>query len=93
MTTPLSIAGLLGSAGILCLVAAVTNERLMQRHRQPGVTFRQVTLRRDGAWRRTDLFTGRGLTYQRRASLFGVTGTALLVIAIAAYVRLTRAAL
>jgi hypothetical protein len=75
----------LAAAGILALVGAIVNERRMQRHRQPGVTYAQVTWRRDGAWRRADLFTPRGLELQRRASTFGVTGAALLVLALAVW--------
>lgn len=66
------LAALLGAAGALLLGIAIYHERRMQRHRQPGVTYAQVTLRRDGGWRRADLFTEEGLRYQRRASGFGV---------------------
>jgi hypothetical protein len=58
----------------------------MQRHRQPGVTYRDVTLRRDGGWRRADLFTEQGLRYQRRASTWGIGGGTLLVAALLAWV-------
>lgn len=78
----LAIPGALGAIGILCLGWAVVNERRMQRHRQPGVTYAQVTLRKDGGWRRRDLFTDEGLVYQRRASSWGVLGAALLVAAL-----------
>lgn len=72
--------------GVGCLGAAVVNERRMQRHRQPGVGYRDVTLRRDGGWRRSDLFTEQGLRHQRRASTWGVTGGALLVAALLAWI-------
>jgi hypothetical protein len=60
----------------------------MQRHRQPGIIYRAVTLRRDGGWRRADLFTPTGLQYQRRASGVGVSGTALLIAALLAWILL-----
>lgn len=69
-------------AGVGALAWAVVNERRMQRHRQPGVTYGQVTWRRDGAWRREDLFTPEGLTYQRRASRWGLAGAVLLLCAV-----------
>ena len=80
------VAGSMTLLGLVCLGAAVVNERRMQRHRQPGITYRDVTLRRDGGWRRADLFTDEGLHYQRRASTWGVTGGALLVAALLAWV-------
>ncbi|HMC54251.1 MAG TPA: hypothetical protein VKH19_03700 [Gemmatimonadaceae bacterium] len=55
----------------------------MHRHRRPGVTYAQATFRRDGGWRRTDLFSAEGLAHQRRASTFGVTGAALWLLALA----------
>lgn len=58
----------------------------MQRHRQPGVTYAAVTWRRDGGWRRADLFTPEGLRHQARASRFGVAAAALWVLALAALV-------
>ena len=79
---PIAIA--LAVAGTLSLTVAVLNERRMQRHRQPGVTYAQVTLRRDGGWRREDLFTPRGLEYQSKAARFGVVGAALWILAIGA---------
>jgi hypothetical protein len=68
------------------LVAAVVHERRMHAHRQPGVTYRQATFRRDGGWRRSDLFTEAGLRHQRRASLYGITGVALLVASLVAWI-------
>jgi hypothetical protein len=70
------------AAGVASLAWAVVNERRMQRHRLPGVTYRDVTLRRDGAWKRTDLFAPEGLAYQRRASKWGVIGALLLLLAV-----------
>ena len=86
MTAHAAVTTLLVGAGLLFLSAAVWNERRMQRHRQPGVTYRAVTLRRDGGWRRTDLFTETGLRYQRRASTFGLAGTACLVAALGTWI-------
>ena len=68
--------------GVAALVWAVVNERRMHHHRQPGVSYGQATLRRDGGWRRQDLFTDEGLRYQRRASLWGVSGALMLVLAV-----------
>ena len=72
---------LIGS-GLAALAWAIVNERRMQRHRQPGVTYGQVTWRRDGGWRRDDLFTAEGLRYQRSASRWGLTGAVLLLAAV-----------
>jgi hypothetical protein len=66
------------------MAIAVFNERRMHRHRQPGVTYAQATFRRDGGWRRTDLFTTTGLQYQRQASRYGVLGALLWIIALIA---------
>jgi len=63
---------------------AVLNERRMHRHRQPGVTYAQATFRRDGGWRRTDLFTPTGLEYQRRASRYSAFGALLWILALIA---------
>ena len=69
----------LSLAGVIALAIAVVNERRMQRHRQPGVSYWDVTLRRDGAWQRTDLFTDAGLVFQRRAAKWGMIGTATII--------------
>lgn len=74
----------LGVAGTVSMAIAIVNERRMHRHRQPGVTYSEATYRRDGGWRRTDLFTPEGLAYQHKASRYGVTGAALWVLALAA---------
>ena len=68
--------------GVIALAIGIWNERMMQRHRQPGVSYRDVTFRRDGGWRRRDLFTDAGLAYQRRASAFGFSGLILLIVAL-----------
>ena len=88
MTPQLLASGLLALAGVAFLVAAVVHERRMHLHRQPGVTYADATLRRDGGWRRRDLFTDEGLRHQRRASLCGVTGALLLVASLTAWVAL-----
>jgi len=64
------------------MAVAVFNERRMHRHRQPGVTYAQATFRKDGGWRRSDLFTPTGLRYQRIASRFGVLGALLWILAL-----------
>ena len=76
------LAAVLVVAGTILMSIAIHNERRMQRHRQPGVTYAQVTFRRDGGWRRPELFTPEGLRYQRRASGFGVPAALLWVIAV-----------
>jgi hypothetical protein len=81
-----AIALLLTAAGVVSVVVAVVLERRMQRHRQPGVSYRDVTLRADGGWRRADLFTAQGLALQRRAATFGWLGAALWLIAFAVWV-------
>ena len=68
------------------MAAAIYNERRMHRHRQPGVTYGQATYRRDGGWRRADLFTAEGLAYQRKASTLGITGAALWLLALIAWI-------
>jgi hypothetical protein len=80
------IAVAIGVAGLIMLAAGIWNERMMQRHRQPGVTYAQVTLRRDGAWQRADLFTETGLKHQRQASRLGFPGLALIALALGLYV-------
>jgi hypothetical protein len=81
-----AIAVLLAGAGLVSIVLAVVFERRMQRHRQPGVSYRDVTLRMDGGWRRADLFTTQGLVLQRRAATFGWLGAALWVIALTGWI-------
>ena len=66
--------------GTVSMLVAIVFERLMHRHRQPGITYAQATFRKDGGWRRADLFTDAGLRLQRRASTFGFGGIALWVI-------------
>jgi hypothetical protein len=78
-----SVALVVASLGTAAMLVAIYHERRMHRHRQPGVTYGQATFRRDGGWRRTDLFTSEGLAHQRRASRFGVTGAALWLLALA----------
>lgn len=75
------IAAALAVSGNVSVIVAVYNERRMQRFRQPGVSYAQVTWRRDGGWRRADLFKPEGLTYQRRAARYGATGVLLWIVA------------
>ena len=67
---------------------AVVNERQMQQHRQPGVTYAAVTFRRDGGWRRSELFTARGLEYQAQAARLGVVAAVLWAVALLSWVLL-----
>lgn len=76
----------LGACGVAAAIVAVVHERRMQRHRQPGVDYRAVTLRRDGGWRRAELFTPEGLRHQARASRWGVTAAVLWVAALTLWV-------
>jgi hypothetical protein len=78
-------AAVLALAGNVFVIVAIYNERRMQRHRQPGVSYAQATFRRDGGWRRADLFTPEGLTYQRRAARFGVIAVSLWILAMGAW--------
>jgi hypothetical protein len=68
------------SLGIVSLTTAIVNERRMQRHRQPGVSYADVTLRRDGGWKRAELFTDEGLRFQRRAAKWGFYGMVFIVL-------------
>jgi len=72
--------------GTMSVLVAIVFERLMHRNRQPGVTYAQATLRKDGGWRRAELFTDAGLRHQRRASTFGVLGALLWLLGIVAWV-------
>lgn len=76
------VALVLAAAGIIMVGVAIWHERMMQRHRQPGVSYADVTLRRDGGWKRSDLFTDTGLKHQRQASGWGFPGLALIIIAL-----------
>ena len=86
MRLQLAISAFLALAALVCVAIAVTQERRMHRHRQPGITYADATLRVDGGWRRADLFTPAGLRHQRRASLWGVTGGVLLLASLLAWV-------
>jgi hypothetical protein len=85
MTLQSMVAAGFGAAGVTALTIAVVHERRMQAHRRDGVSYRAATLRRDGGWRREDLFTPEGLTHQRQASRFGVAGAALLIVGLIAW--------
>ena len=86
MTLQLGVAAAFGVAGIAALTIAVVHERRMQAYRRDGVSYTDVTLRRDGGWRREDLFAPEGLVHQRRASRFGVAGAALLLAGVIAWI-------
>lgn len=73
----------LAIAGVVAAGVAVVHERRMQRHRHPGVGYREVTFRRDGGWRRADLFTPEGLAHQRRASRAGLVAVLCWLLALA----------
>lgn len=88
MNAQLIVTSILGAAGLTSAALAIRSERRMQRHRQPGVSYAAVTLRRDGGWRRAELFTPEGLRHQRRASQFGITAAGLWLLALAAWVAL-----
>ena len=88
MNAQVIVSTLLFAAGIAAMVMAMRQERLMQRHRQPGLSYRAVTLRRDGGWRRSELFTGAGLEHQRTASRYGVAGALLWLAALAVWIGL-----
>ena len=83
-------AAALGAAGAFFAGLAIVNERRMHRHRQPGVTYAAATLRRDGGWRRAELFTAEGLRYQARAAGFGITAGISWILALAALMFLAR---
>jgi hypothetical protein len=72
----------LALGGIVSATLAIVSERRMQQHRQPGVTYAAVTFRRDGGWRKSELFTARGLEYQAQAARFGVMAAVLWVVAL-----------
>jgi hypothetical protein len=86
MSFQLLIAGGLGAAGTASALAAVWCERQMHRHRRPGVTYLAATLRRDGGWRRDDLFAPEGLVWQRRAARLGMSAAALWLGGLGAWV-------
>jgi len=74
--------------GLLSALIAIYHERRMQRHRLPGVSYADVTFRRDGGWRRSDLFAPEGLAHQRQGSKYGILAAALWLLALAAFVLL-----
>lgn len=76
----------LAIAGAASLCVAVVYERRMHRYRRPGISYAQATFRRDGGWRRTELFTAPGLAHQEKASRYGVTGALLLIFALVVWV-------
>ena len=73
MNTQFLVPTFLALTGAGAATLAILSERRMQQHRQPGVTYGAVTFRRDGGWRRTELFTARGLEHQAQAARWGIT--------------------
>jgi hypothetical protein len=92
MTVQAVAAAIAAALGIGAAAVAIYHERQMQRHRQPGVTYGAVTWRRDGAWRRSDLFTPQGLAHQARAAKFGFLAVASWVLALILWIVLARVA-
>lgn len=88
MTPQALITGVFALAGVGAAGCAVLNERRMQQHRQPGITYAAATFRRDGGWRRAELFTARGLEYQVQASRFGIAAVVLWICALLSWVLL-----
>jgi hypothetical protein len=86
MTLQTIISATLFALGLCAFAVAIRHERLMQRNRRPGVSYREVTFRRDGGWRHADFFTAEGLVHQRRASTFGILGALLWVAALSAWI-------
>jgi hypothetical protein len=86
MTLQLVVAIGFGVAGVAALATAVVHERRMQEHRRDGVSYKAATLRRDGGWRREDLFSPEGLVHQRRASRFGLAGAVLLIAGLLSWI-------
>jgi hypothetical protein len=88
MTAQVIAAVCLAAAGALAAAVAVVHERRMHRHRLPGVSYWAATWRRDGGWRRADLFTPQGLAHQRVAARFGALATTFWLLALIAWVML-----
>jgi hypothetical protein len=88
MIVQVMLASALFILGLGAFGMAVRQERLMHRFRQPGTSYREATLRVDGGWRRSELFTPEGLAHQRRASGFGLAGAALWIAALGVWIGL-----
>ena len=86
MRAQIVVSLMFGIAGIAAAIFAVMAERQMHRHRQPGVTYAAATLRRDGGWRRGELFTAEGLRHQARAARYGVSAAMLWLLSLIAFV-------
>jgi hypothetical protein len=82
------VASIFALAGLAAATVAIVSERRMQQHRQPGVTYAAATFRRDGGWRRAELFTARGLEYQAQAARFGISAAVLWIAALLSWVLL-----
>lgn len=88
MSTQAFTSLLIGGAGTLSVAVAIFHERRMQRHRRPGVGYGEATFRRDGGWRRGDLYTDEGLIHQRLASRYGFGGIGLWILALLSWIAL-----
>jgi hypothetical protein len=84
------IPAVLFGVGCVFVAFAIRAERLMHRHRVPGVSYADATFRRDGGWRRTDLFSPEGLAHQQRAAKYAFLGVACWVAALGAFLLLAR---
>ena len=89
MTGQLLVSGVIFLLGAWTFGLAIRHERLMHRHRQPGISYGAATLRLDGGWRRTELFTPEGLSHQRRASRYALTGVGLWILSLGAWIALS----
>jgi hypothetical protein len=89
MTARSLVSASLAFAGLVAAAIAIANERRMQRHRMPGVSYGAVTFRRDGGWQRSDLFTEQGLACQRAAARSGMIAVTCWVLALVVWVALT----
>ena len=88
MTAQTIVAGSFALAGVVSAAIAIRHERRMHRHRQTGVSYGAATLRRDGGWRRKDLFTDDGLRAQSQAARFGILAGVLWLLALIVFVAL-----
>lgn len=86
MSTPAVVSLGIAAAGSLSVAVAIVHERMMHRHRRPGIGYATATFRRDGGWRRSDLYTEEGLAHQRQASRYGFGGIGLWILALLSWI-------
>lgn len=86
MSTQAVTSLLIAAAGTFSVAVAIFHERRMQRHRRQGVGYAKATFRRDGGWRRGDLYTDAGLAHQRLASRYGFGGVGLWILALISWI-------